>query len=170
MATLIWDDEAKKICRDCKLEKNIVDFPKTDGKYTKSYCKLCWNIRQRAQYKKRPEEKVEKRKLQTALTYQESREIKLLQSKMRNMAYKMQVIQGYGNQCACCGENNSAFLTIDHINGGGSAHRRTTGHFYRWLIKNNFPKDNLQLLCMNCNWAKRFLGQCPHQQEMSQVG
>jgi hypothetical protein len=30
--------------------------------------------------------------------------------------------------------------------------------FYR-----GYPKDNFQLLCMNCNFAKGHRGECPHQ-------
>lgn len=71
------------------------------------------------------------------------------------------------NKCVCCGENHFEFLTIDHINGGGLAHRRkikTTGGgmFYRWLIQNDFP-IGYQVMCWNCNWAKWRYGKCPHQ-------
>jgi hypothetical protein len=33
---------------------------------------------------------------------------------------------------------------------------------YRWLVKNNFPKE-FQILCHNCNFAKFRLGTCPHE-------
>lgn len=46
------------------------------------------------------------------------------------------------------------FLTIDHINGGGSKLRRSENlyglKFYRWIKNNNFP-DSLRILCFNCN-------------------
>ena len=61
------------------------------------------------------------------------------------------VIQHYGGRCKC-GESTYEFLTIDHRNGGGSAHRRKIGanNIARWIIKNNFP-ENIQILCWNCN-------------------
>ena len=71
-------------------------------------------------------------------------------------------------KCACCGETHIEFLTIDHIHGGGRKHREEVGFgksFYRWLIKNNFPKG-FQVLCYNCNCAKGHFGYCPHKREM----
>lgn len=78
-----------------------------------------------------------------------------------------QVFNNYGGYiCACCGENNPKFLTIDHINNDGAQHRKEIGsgeRFYQWLIKKNFPKE-YRVLCMNCNWARRH-GPCPHEEE-----
>jgi hypothetical protein len=55
------------------------------------------------------------------------------------------------------------FLTIDHIDGGGSQHRREVGgRIARWLIAQGLP-DGFQTLCHNCNYAKYRLGVCPHQ-------
>jgi hypothetical protein len=83
---------------------------------------------------------------------------------------RLQVIFHYSqgkNCCACCGENIIEFLTINHINGGGNKHRKEVGarsgeKFYKWLIKNNFPKG-FNVLCMNCNMATGIYGICPHQ-------
>jgi len=75
---------------------------------------------------------------------------------------------GYGGyKCACCGETEPKFLSIDHINNDGAKHKRefnlrTGDEVYRWLVKNGFP-PGFQVLCMNCNWGKRFNGNvCPH--------
>jgi len=73
-------------------------------------------------------------------------------------------------KCACCGESHIDFLTLDHINGGGTEHRKllykqgTT--IYLWIKKNNFP-NGFQVLCMNCNWAKGHSKNhlCPHELE-----
>lgn len=83
---------------------------------------------------------------------------------------RRQVYAHYGERCACCGVSDWRFLTIDHINNDGAAHRRKLGkpnsggvNFYRWLRTHNFP-DGFQVLCFNCNCAKsRFGGICPHQ-------
>jgi hypothetical protein len=87
---------------------------------------------------------------------------------------KMQIITAYGGKCQCigCDVAEPKFLTIDHIFNDGAEHRKqinpkTNGRtgqgvtLYRWLIKNNFPKDRYQLLCWNCNLAKAH-GGCPH--------
>lgn len=74
---------------------------------------------------------------------------------------KETVMRHYGDgkiACIECGFKDIRALSIDHIAGGGNAHRRAIGvngaNFYRWLIKNSYPKG-YQTLCMNCQWIKR---------------
>lgn len=75
---------------------------------------------------------------------------------------RMNVIIKYGGSCVCCGENEIAFLALDHIQGGGNKHRKEVGRkMYLWAIKNNYPPI-LQVLCHNCNQAKHIYGKCPH--------
>ena len=80
--------------------------------------------------------------------------------------YRLKVLSHYSNgdkKCACCGEGAYEFLSIDHINGGGSQHRKSLGskYIYSWLIKQSYP-PGYQVLCHNCNMAKSFYGACPH--------
>jgi hypothetical protein len=79
---------------------------------------------------------------------------------------KWDVVEAYGGKCVCCGEDRIEFLTVDHVDGGGKAHRRTLGGYgrsiYRWLKLQGFPQEGYQLLCWNCNCAKGFYGVCPH--------
>lgn len=89
----------------------------------------------------------------------------------KNQRYRARLWEGaldaYGRSCACCGEDHPAFLTIDHVDGGGSQHRAETGargsDFYRWLQKNGYP-EGFQTLCWNCNCAIGIRGYCPHQE------
>ncbi len=80
-------------------------------------------------------------------------------------SYKQAAIERYGGGCNCCGVQELAFLTIDHVNSDGSTHRQETGltgdKMYRFLI-NNPKSDDYQVLCWNCNLAKHIEGQCPH--------
>lgn len=81
---------------------------------------------------------------------------------------RAEVLSAYGDRCTCCGEDRPQFLTIDHIDSSGAAHRRVIqggSGFYRWLRKHGFPKDNFQLLCFNCNLSKGHYGACPHMVE-----
>lgn len=75
------------------------------------------------------------------------------------------VLSAYGGVCVCCGVSELVFLTIDHIHGGGTQHRKqlgSSGALYRLLIKEGFPKE-YQVLCQNCNFAKsHWPGGCPH--------
>lgn len=73
-----------------------------------------------------------------------------------------QVLKYYGRICACCGEDKTEFLGIDHENGGGKQHRKDIwNHIYRWLKSNDYP-SGFRILCHNCNMALNFYGFCPH--------
>ena len=77
--------------------------------------------------------------------------------KLRNLA-----LEKYGNKCDCCGENKKEFLSIDHIRGGGNKHKKEIKvNIYRWLYKNDYPKE-FRVLCHNCNMSLGFYGYCPH--------
>jgi hypothetical protein len=81
-----------------------------------------------------------------------------------------QVLDHYGTTCACCGEANRLFLTLDHIKGDGAASRRSKGlgrsggyPYYVALIREGFPLG-YQTLCFSCNCGRaRNRGVCPHQ-------
>ena len=88
---------------------------------------------------------------------------------------KLSVIFHYGGKCACCGETEISFLSIDHINNDGKKHRMSLGlksagtDFYQWLKKNNFPENlGLQVLCANCHLSKTVLGECIHSKKENQ--
>jgi len=72
------------------------------------------------------------------------------------------VIEAYGGKCACCGETQYEFLSIDHVAGGGRKHRASlTMSMEHFLYKNGFPAG-YRLLCHNCNQAIGYYGRCPH--------
>ncbi len=91
--------------------------------------------------------------------------------KNQQLNFKNDCLQAYGKKCICCGETVAAFLTLDHEGGNGNDHRKSLFkhnvgglHMYRWLKKNNYPLG-YRILCMNCNWATRYGGNCPHNLE-----
>jgi len=68
-------------------------------------------------------------------------------------------------KCRYCAEDRIECLSIDHIFNDGNLERkkifgqnRSAGtNFYIWLKKNNYPNpEKYQILCMNCQWYKRF--------------
>ena len=68
-------------------------------------------------------------------------------------------------KCACCGESNFVFLTLDHINNDGAIHRKTCASgsaTYYWIRRNNYPPI-FQVLCWNCQHPKAIGQICPHQ-------
>ena len=90
----------------------------------------------------------------------------------RRLVIKEAVFQAYGGwQCACCGETERLFLTLDHVENNGAEERRkisgkrTSAGYqtYTVLFRQDFP-SGYQVLCMNCQHGKRMnQGICPHQ-------
>ncbi len=123
-------------------------------------------IREKAkEYCRKNKEKIKARR---AIYWKNHKE--LSSKNARNGAYriKLQMIEAYGNKCACCSETRIPFLTLDHIGGGGSEHRKRCSPgagIYRDVKRQGWPKDKYRLLCMNCNFATRAGRTCPHQTE-----
>ena len=139
-----------KICTTCQTPLNKNNLSDYNLKHAKYICKAC--------SKKRSQQK-----------YIQNKDAIRKRQKEYEQETKLKIIKAYGGKCACCGETTQEFLTIDHINNDGAIIRKNTKQgtgckIYRWLIKNNYPKDNYQLLCFNCNMAKGFFGKCPHNQ------
>jgi len=76
---------------------------------------------------------------------------------------KLEVLKHYSQsdppKCVRCGFSDLRALTIDHVDGKGSIHRRQLRnkggyHFYLWLKNQGLP-EGYQVLCMNCQWIKR---------------
>lgn len=86
------------------------------------------------------------------------------QARERSKRIRREVLQHYGGKCECCGEFILEFLALDHIEGGGGAHRKkiNTGNFAWWLKRNGYPKG-YRVLCHNCNMARGIYGYCPHE-------
>ena len=91
--------------------------------------------------------------------------------------YRLQhdAVMAYGGYvCACCGETEPLFLTIDHVRSDGAAHRKRLGslggaRFYKWLRDNGYP-PGFQVLCMNCNHGRhRNGGKCPHKEGVTTI-
>ena len=62
-----------------------------------------------------------------------------------------------GNKCACCGERDEMYLSIDHVNNdGGKLRKQNDGHsrIHGQIKYYRENPDALQLLCSNCNHAK----------------
>src|SRR3990167_3457172 len=75
--------------------------------------------------------------------------------KLRHSVIK-QIFDLLGYECSLCGEKDKYVLQIDHINGGGRQHSKSTRHsisrYYRAIlqsIKND--EGQYRTLCANCN-------------------
>lgn len=103
--------------------------------------------------------------------YQERLEWERNKSTAKHRRSRLKVLEHYGRRCYCpgCSVTTPEFLAVEHIHGGGSAHRKKVYNIYAWLIRNNFP-EGFELLCHNCNCAKGFYGNCPHNTTGEQHG
>jgi hypothetical protein len=107
------------------------------------------------EYGKRPEVKAQRRKSMNAA----------------HLALKIDTFihysGGYYPSCNCCSENSLDFLTLDHINNDGAAHRKEHklkgAKIYYWLKSRGYP-SGFQVLCWNCNASKGLFGECPHKE------
>lgn len=128
-------------------------------------CPKCNRERRDAWASKNPE----KIKAHTAKFREKHRESLRANQRRLHQELKLETIRRYGGVCQCCGISEPQFLTIDHMRGDGSEHRREIfgnnkfagSRFYRWLKKENWP-EGFQVLCFNCNVAKGKCGVCPH--------
>lgn len=85
---------------------------------------------------------------------------------------RAEFIEAYSGRCSCCGEAEPRFLTLDHIGGGGKAHRKELRSQSRVLPdvkRQGWPKDKYRLLCMNCNMAVQS-GPCPRERRSIAIG
>lgn len=180
--------DARRRCTKCAQKKSVGDFyarkSSRDGLHT--ICKSCLaqahkryraenhdrvKARKRATRAARSETELARERDRMRARHQANRDAAIADMRTRRLAVKLTVLRHYGPVCACCSESDSRFLTIEHANGDGAAHRReisgtrTLGaDFYRWLIRNGLPGDlGLIVLCISCNQSGHHNGGvCPH--------
>ena len=111
----------------------------------------------------RDEQRIRSRKWR-GLHLDTARERARVSATKRRHAVRREMLEAFGSRCACCGETATAFLTLDHIAGGGKRHLLALGHTKMMLSikREGWPKDKYRLLCMNCNFATRGGRTCPH--------
>lgn len=158
-------------CRKCREEKPRI-------KPQCNLCRQCFNEYMR-EYNKRNSDKVKAQKREKYRAKRRDEPEWVESERIRSLEYyhnlRREVFNAYGGmKCACCGETEESFLTLDHVNNDGAEHRRAltgkTGKVqgvssgtYAWARRNGFP-PGFQVLCMNCNFSKsRNGGVCVHQ-------
>jgi hypothetical protein len=155
-------------CGKCEEIKTVENFPlKTKGsEQRRSFCQPC-DVARTRDWRANNKERC---KIHNSTMY---RKIMARRPNHRrdysrdyNHRLRIEVLKAYGSRCVCCGEDTIEFLAFDHVDGGGNKHRKTIGSrgskIYYWLRSHGFP-NNFQILCHNCNMAKGFYGQCPHE-------
>lgn len=140
-------------------------------------CGPCWQLYSREYYRKNKDRLNRDEKDRNALRRQNPEWVESERKRGREFWRKLrhEAIMAYGGyRCACCGETEPMFLSIDHVFNDGASHRRAiaghtenngkgaSGHTMVWLKRHNYPAG-FQVLCMNCNFGKAINGGvCPH--------
>ena len=149
-----------QICSRCKVPDPPCGFYKNQH-----YCKSCAKIKRTEWYRNKPN-RLEWRRAQ------EKPELRVKCEKRRSArayALRLEMIAAYGGKCSCpgCEVMEPKFLSLEHLNGGGNAHRRK---FHRasltWqdLKNQGWPQEGYTLLCWCCQMAKTHFGICPHKE------
>lgn len=150
-------------------------MPSQRGKRLRAQDGLTWkqrnrtavNARRRALYALSPE-----RHRQRLRDYKKgnAKPMVLAWNRKWSAAYRVrlrtEMLAAYGGRCECCGEQEAAFLQLDHKNNDGHLDRkvhRTSAKLFAKLKILGWPRDRFQLLCANCNFGKLMNGGvCPH--------
>lgn len=170
-------DPASKTCMGpCGLMKPLTEFVRhpngRDG--LASRCRDC-----RAAYRRHYRETNYEKYLEDKRRYRENNPEAVRATQARWASnLKAKVTARYGPRgvaaCWCCGTTEN--LSIDHVNGGGTAHRKELfgplrhgaggQNFYLWLVKEGFP-EGYQTLCVPCNGSKSTGERCTLQHDNS---
>ena len=173
-------DTGMRACKKCGLEKPLTEFRENKPGYRRRTCNECMD-RVAVEWQQQNRDRLlEWRKSY----YKANRDKQIAQAKEWNVAnpegkqrntqshyrkLREQAIMAYGGwQCACCGETEPMFLSLDHVNNDQCEFARKFGRphtglfLVQWLRDNGYP-PGFQVLCHNCNQGKRLNGGvCPH--------
>jgi|DEB3_MinimDraft_2_1074329.scaffolds.fasta_scaffold39701_1 hypothetical protein len=151
-------------CKRCTTEKATTDFYFHKKSGYDSTCKTCRIQQEHNRYFADPVAARAKMKAHRLANY----ETIIAKEQAVTAKLKAQLLDGLGRVCACCGEMNTKFLTLDHIHNDGHEHRkRRSSTLSRWrdVIAEGFPRDRYQILCFNCNAGRAINGGvCPHKE------
>lgn len=93
-----------------------------------------------------------------------------------HLKVRKEVLAKYGNKCTCCGEDKWPLLVIDHVNNDGGRERKElyggqsgSSHSFFLMLKREEVREDLQILCWNCNAAKSLYGCCPHSTQWIEI-
>ena len=139
-------------CKECG---DIADKP---GR-AKGMCRRCYH---RMARKKWSVEHLEQERAKSRAWHLAHAAERNSQTLRRRREQRAKVTAMLGGKCACCGETEPIFLTLDHVQNDGHRDRMLARHLLlKRVEREGYPKDRYQILCWNCNAAKA-MGGCPH--------
>ena len=85
-----------------------------------------------------------------------------MKNRISNLRMRCEALVAYGGKCVCCGEQREVLLSLDHID-PTTKNKGDNKNLPRVLKATGWP-PGFQVLCYNCNLAKRRSAVCPCQQ------
>lgn len=168
-------------CRRCGNSKPLKDFRESKPGYRRRVCAECmdtaavrWQESNRERLRAWRENYYQanrSKQIKMAKKWNKANpERKKVSTNKHYQRLKDASIAAYGGaECACCGESEPMFMSIDHVNNDGHIYSKKLGKphaglfLYRWLKNNHYP-PGFQVLCFSCNQGKHLnRGICPHQ-------
>lgn len=155
-------------CVSCGVSKPLDDYYSRSDRDGSPHqpCKECHKARCKTRHDMLKTDKgyLKLRKASRAKYESANRSLINTRRNIKRFKTRQQLIEMYGESCACCGEAICEFLAIDHTNGGGKKHIasfKSFSAYQRWLLKEK--RQGFRVLCHNCNLARGFYGYCPHE-------
>lgn len=163
---------AKGSCRSCYWKSYYADNPDQHAKHLERSRRNKSSPEYRAYDEARRQDPAyqEQRQEYFRQHYQANKERYRVTRRAYRQNLRQEMFEAYGASCSCCGETESVFLSLEHLNGDGAEHRRQFGErgnsdgTLRDLKRRGWPKDGYTVLCFNCNMGKAINGgKCPHE-------
>lgn len=160
-------------------------FGRAMGKVTEKQCRGCKTVKARSRFRTTPSGRpgwycdeceprlLRGKKARNRAWAEANPEHRAAYTRRYNQRLRLEVLTHYGLQCACCGESNLGFLTIEHKEGVPDSHRSASGKrrsgaaLWLQIKREGFP-DHLETLCWNCNMGRALYGRCPHEESLRQ--
>lgn len=155
----------RRICKKCNEAKDILEFPlyNKERGWRRHECEECYRHRHKDMYNAnrghRLKQARERYSYDPAVGWTSKRKQQAYSAaNRRREKYRDIVVSMYGGECAACGETEPLFLTMDHINNDGWQLRKSNyreGGIALYLdVMRHGKRDDLEVLCYNCNFGK----------------
>lgn len=144
--------DGRKKCSKCLNTKSVESFRTSDRNNSGlvSWCKTCHDAKNK---------QCRDARLASGIVPSETKSYRRM---------RLRVLSHYSGgtpSCNCCDITDIEFLSIDHVDGNGSEHRRQlkakSRSVYRDIILSGMP-FGYRVLCHNCNQSYGLYGYCPH--------
>ncbi len=131
---------------------NQIKIPFNQKEYKKQWDETHKDYHRQYRMKNKERIKLSKRKY-----YETHKEYTCFISRIQRTKTRDSIFKILGYRCVKCGNTDIRCLQFDHIKGNGNKKRGNYkgSAYYPVLLKLQNLKEEMQVLCANCNWIKR---------------